>query len=100
MGAAERFREAVRQAVDKRSVAGVATDAGLPRDAIRYVLEGRDPKLSRASAIAEALDIEFCLGRGQGDSLASAPSWARSLHNDVAQLLAEIRSRDSRSKIE
>ena len=93
MRAVERFQEAVRQAVGKRSVAGVASDAGLPRDAIRYVLEGRDPKLSRAAAIAEALDIDFRLGKDQGDSLAAAPSWARSLRDDVTQLLAEIRSR-------
>ena len=34
-------------------------DAGLPGTAIRQVLQGHDPSLSRAIQIAEALDLEF-----------------------------------------
>lgn len=37
-------------------------DAGLPRDAIRNILEGHDPKLSRVIEVASALGLEFYVG--------------------------------------
>lgn len=45
----------VARAVAGRSVAGSATAHGLPRDAIRRVLQGHDPRLSRADDICRAL---------------------------------------------
>ena len=57
-----RFREEVRKAVGGRPLAGTATAAGLPRDAIRSVLAGHDPRLSRAIELAEALDLDFYIG--------------------------------------
>lgn len=69
MAAVERFQCAVREAVGDRPLATVATDAGLPRDAIRRVLLGHDPRLSRASAIAEALDLVFVIGSDRSDDV-------------------------------
>ena len=43
-------------------MANLATDVGLPRDAIRNVLIGHDPRLSRAAETADALDLHFCIG--------------------------------------
>ena len=40
----------------------VAKRAGLPPDAIRYVLRGHVPKLDRAKAICSALGIDFYIG--------------------------------------
>lgn len=56
------FELLVRDAVDERSVAGTARAYGLPRDAIRSVLKGHDPRLSRADEICRALSIRFCVG--------------------------------------
>ena len=56
------FREAVREALGNRSMSGAATAADLPKDAIRYILMGHEPKLSRAAEVANALGFEFYLG--------------------------------------
>ena len=92
MKAVERFSAAVRSAVGKRSVSGAATDAGLPRDAIRYVLDGRDPRLSRAAEIAEALNIDFRLGPDPKDPIVGIPPWAQLLREDLELLINELRS--------
>lgn len=39
-----------------------AQAAGLPQNSIRYLLEGREPKLSRMIEICRALDLEFYVG--------------------------------------
>lgn len=39
-----------------------ATAAGLNRDAIRSVMRGREPRLTHAKKIAEALGLEFYVG--------------------------------------
>ena len=44
-------------------MAGSAIAHGLPRDAIRRVLRGHDPRLSRADDICRALGITFTLGK-------------------------------------
>ena len=36
--------------------------AGLPRNAIRQILLGHEPKLGRAAAVASALGLEFYFG--------------------------------------
>ena len=56
------YCDTVAKALAGRSMAGVATSNGLPGDAIRYVIQGRDPKLSRADAICRALDCSFTIG--------------------------------------
>ena len=56
------YRATVARALAGRSVAGSATAHGLPRDAIRRVLQGHDPRLSRADEICRALGITFTLG--------------------------------------
>ena len=56
------YREAIETALGGRSVAGTATAHGLPRDAIRRVLGGHDPRLSRAEEICRVLGITFTIG--------------------------------------
>ena len=62
MSVLEEFREALRMALADRPLAGTAVEAGLPRDAIRSVLVGHDPRLSRAVELADALGLEFYVG--------------------------------------
>lgn len=62
----EDYRATIARALGGRSVAGSATAHGLPRDAIRRVLRGHDPRLSRADAICRALGITFTIGSPRG----------------------------------
>ena len=62
MVATPEYRAAVAKALAGRSVAGSATSSGLPRDAIRSVLQGHNPTLARADAICRALGITFTIG--------------------------------------
>ncbi len=62
MGPTTEYRAAVAEALAGRSVAGSATSGGLPRDAVRNVLKGHDPKLARADAICRALGFTFTVG--------------------------------------
>ena len=64
----EDYRATIARALGGRSVAGSATAHGLPRDAIRRVLRGHDPRLSRADAICRALGISFTIGKPQDGS--------------------------------
>ena len=74
----EDYRATVARALVGRSVAGSATAYGLPRDAIRRVLRGHDPRLSRADAICRALGITFTIGSPRGDPRAArSPSVLR-----------------------
>ena len=58
----ERFKSEVRAAVGGRPVARLNASAGLPRNAIQNILDGHDPKLSRAIEVASALGFGFYLG--------------------------------------
>ena len=74
----EDYRATIARAIGGRSVAGSATAYGLPRDAIRRVLRGHDPRLSRADAICRALGISFTIGKpqdGSGRSGRATASW-------------------------
>ena len=62
MGAVELFRNEVRRALDGRAPISVAVAAGLPRNSIRQILKGHEPKLSRAAVVADALGLEFYIG--------------------------------------
>ena len=64
----EDYRATIARAIGGRSVAGSATAYGLPRDAIRRVLRGHDPRLSRADAICRALGISFTIGKPRDGS--------------------------------
>ena len=79
----EDYRAAIARALGGRSVAGSATAHGLPRDAIRRVLQGHDPRLSRADAICRALGITFTLGRRQGGSGRTGPASSSWLSDSV-----------------
>ena len=65
------FRRTVKSAVGSRSLAGTATAAGLPRDAIGNVLKGHEPKLSRTAEICAALELEFYIGPPRDDAAVS-----------------------------
>ena len=56
------FRAAVNRALIGRSVSRTAVAGGLPRDAIRHILRGHDPRLTRADDVCRALGITFTLG--------------------------------------
>ena len=58
----DQFRQEIEGALGGRSIAGEALRAGLPRDAIRRVLKGHDPSLTRAAEICEALGLELHIG--------------------------------------
>ena len=54
----------IRQELKRRGMTAyrAALTAGLPENAIRYVLEGREPKAGRLAEICAALDLEFYVG--------------------------------------
>ena len=43
-----------------------AVDAGLPQNAIRSILQGREPGSERLAEICRALDLEFYVGPSKG----------------------------------
>ena len=63
MSFSDEYRDAVETSLAGRSAVRVATEAGLPRLAIETIMEGRDPGLSRAAEVAEALGLELRLVR-------------------------------------
>lgn len=50
----------------------VAVEARLPGNAIRYVLEGREPKVGRMAEVCKALGLEFYIGLPRGRHLRGA----------------------------
>ena len=95
----EIYRAAVTQALTGRTAARTALAHGLPKEAIRSVLNGHDPRLSRADDVCRALGITFLLGgaldedAGGGDDRKSGPEpeLDRELVRDMR--LAELVSR-------
>ena len=63
----EKYRAVVRRALFGRTAARTALAHGLPKEAIRSVLNGHDPKLSRADDVCRALGITFLLGGALDD---------------------------------
>ena len=59
----------VRRALRTRGTTAfrAAREAGLPDNAIRYLLEGRDSSISRLAEICDALGLEFYVGRPRTD---------------------------------
>lgn len=100
------FRKRVREAADGRSLAGTATAAGLPRNAIRDVLLGHEPRLARAAEVAKALGFRLELtprkpggDRPSGEVTLSAEQYRR-LREGFAVLdeLDPLASRRSRRR--
>lgn len=58
----EAYRARVERALSGRTASRAALAYGLPKEAIRSVLHGHDPKLSRADDVCRALGITFLLG--------------------------------------
>ena len=56
--------EAIRHELARRdsNPHRAARDAGLPANAIRYLVEGREPKAGRLAEICDALGLEFYVG--------------------------------------
>ena len=59
----------VRRALGARGTTAfrAAREAGLPDNAIRYLLDGRDSSISRLAQICDALGLEFYVGRPRTD---------------------------------
>ena len=95
----EEYRAVVSRALIGRTAARTALAHGLPKEAIRSVLNGHDPKLSRADDVCRALGITFLLGgaldddAGEGAERKSGPEQQidRELVRDVR--LADLVSR-------
>ena len=88
-----RFQGAVQAAIGDRPASRVAREAGLPQDAILRVLRGHDPRLSRASAVAEALDLDFRIGRTPKieEEKEPPPGWAAEIWEDLRTEIADLR---------
>ncbi len=76
---AEEITTVVRQELERRGVTPyrASLNAGMPGNAIRYVLEKRATKSDRLAEICRALDLEFYIGppRGKaGDQVAESPA--------------------------
>ena len=56
------YRAAVRRSLTGRTASRAALAYGLPKEAIRSVLNGHDPKLARADDVCRALGFTFLLG--------------------------------------
>ena len=103
----EDFCAKVRKALGNRSMTGVAQASGLPRSAIRTILVGHDPHLSRVGEVAEALGLEITISKKvksweaqsqtairEGNIGADfAPKWVNELHNSIQATQNAILSR-------
>lgn len=78
-----------------------AVDAGLPQNAIRSVLRGREPGSDRLAEICRALELEFYVGppRGHGkeasetpEASAGDPQWVDRLDAGLQELKAQLAS--------
>ena len=63
----EEYRAAVKRALTGRTASRSALAHGLPKEAIRSVIKGHDPKLARADDVCRALGFTFLLGGPLGD---------------------------------
>ena len=80
----------IRQELDRRGITPfrAAIRSGLPENAIRYVLEGRDSKISRLVEICAALDLELYIGPPRDPVSAERPEPDK----EERSLVDEIRS--------
>ena len=78
-----------------------AVDAGLPQNAIRSVLKGREPGSDRLAEICRALELEFYVGPPRGhheetsdtpEPSAGNPQWVDRIHAGLQELKAQLAS--------
>ena len=75
-----RFQALIKDALARtqQSLHGAAVGHGMPRDAIRNVLDGHIPRLDRAEEICRALGLEFYIGlprQGDASTAPAPPDW-------------------------
>ena len=91
----------IRQELERRGTNAyrAAVDAGLPQNAIRSVLRGREPGSERLAEICRALQLEFYVGPPRGhqekpsetpESSADDPQWVDRLHAGLQELKAQL----------
>ena len=85
-----------------------AVDAGLPQNAIRSVLRGREPGSDRLAEICRALELEFYVGPPRGrheeasetpESSAGDPQWVDRLHAGLQEMKAQLASAHEEIKV-
>ena len=82
----------IREELKRRKTTAfrAAIDAGLPENAIRYILEGREPKARRLIQVCNALGLEFYVGLPRPHSIVK--------EEDTQKMLKEILSRIPQKK--
>ena len=74
---AHHIREIIQEELRRRgsNPFRATRETGLPENALRYLLEGREPKAGRLAEICQALGLEFYIGppRGESESPPSSP---------------------------
>jgi len=91
----------IRRELERRGTNAyrAAVDSGLPQNAIRSVLRGRDPGSERLAEICRALELEFYVGPPRGrheetseppESSAEDPHWVSRLHSGMQDLKARL----------
>ena len=99
------IREAVRSELKQANLNAhrAAVDAGLPPDAIRYLLDGREPRAGRLVDICDALGLDLSVGPRRHTEKQSVPSTAsenavvEAVREEVRALKDELR-RDLRDE--
>ena len=88
------FAHAVRERLreTRQSIHGAAVSNGLPRDAIRRVLEGHVPRLDRAGDICEALGLEFYVGPPRDEGAVQMEKMQEGLQDSLQAELAELKA--------
>ena len=103
------IEDVIRRELERRGTNAyrAAVDAGLPQNAIRSVLRGREPGSERLAEICRALELEFYVGPPRGhheepsgppESSAEDPQWVGRLHAGLQELKAQLSS--SQAEIE
>ena len=71
--------EIIRRELERRGTNPfrAAKEAGLPGNAIRYVLDGHEPKVGRLANICDALSLEFYIGPPRGEAAPAPPALDR-----------------------
>ena len=97
----------IRRELERRGTNAyrAAVDAGLPQNAIRSVLRGREPGSERLAEICRVLELEFYVGPPRGhreetirdvagnpEAPADDPQWVERLHAGLQELKAQSAS--------
>ncbi len=97
----------IRRELERRGTNAyrAAVDAGLPQNAIRSVLRGREPGSERLAEICRVLELEFYVGPPRGhreetirdvagnpEAPADDPQWVERLHAGLQELKAQLAS--------